>query len=526
MFLEEECVSLLIKCQLCQSTMKEAKILPCDHFCTNCVLELTKTADKSSKEFKCKSCDEIHIIPKYGFKIWKGLNEFYIKKSNREQNTISVKKLKQTLNEIRTQIDDLNNKLSMNIDEIKEDCFKLRKAINLECDIVVKQIQDARDELIEEVNDYQANCISNFETDKINNLKINDFINELKVFHKEWSEYLNESQINQADMVKANEKALKLSQKYTEEKSCLDRIKSSYKLMCFRKNEFKIEKRFLGNLEIMKTSEIDINKLQLVTLMDVLPNFYCSYSHLLDFDSFENGKIAVVYPDNTNKVSITVIDINQTICKSTQTGFYFNPSYCMKLKTVNGFLVFFYVDHYGQCNLSLMNSNLEMVNSNVISYQVISIDANEANIYCLTNQSGYKVMIFDHQLNNVRNIGQSNKVRQAFYLTNQMTQVSCIDNKLYCLYPDKLDIIDESNGILIKSISIQGNKMAFDFDDKLLMLSVSSDKIFKYNLDGDLEDETDLKHVPDELDFSTDDKGQIFYLNKSQCLFYLDHVKN
>ena len=81
-------------------------------FWTNCVSELTKTRRKVVKRIQM----QILVWNSHHSKDWKAFNvfyELYVKKSTREQNANSVKKLKQTLNVIRNQIDDFNNRLSM-----------------------------------------------------------------------------------------------------------------------------------------------------------------------------------------------------------------------------------------------------------------------------------------------------------------------------------------------------------------------------------------------------------------------------
>ena len=116
----EECVSSLIRCQLCQSILKEAKILPCGLFCNNCITELSKNVDQVSKEFTCKSCDETHSIPKIGFKSWKALNEFYSKELKLEEiyRGESAEKLKKNLNENQKLIKDLEFTLNNNVNEV------------------------------------------------------------------------------------------------------------------------------------------------------------------------------------------------------------------------------------------------------------------------------------------------------------------------------------------------------------------------------------------------------------------------
>ena len=88
---------------MCQSILKEAKILPCGLFCNNCITELTKDVDQESKEFTCKSCDETHSVPKNGFKSWKALNEFHSKELKLEEiyRGESAEKLKKNLNKLQ-----------------------------------------------------------------------------------------------------------------------------------------------------------------------------------------------------------------------------------------------------------------------------------------------------------------------------------------------------------------------------------------------------------------------------------------
>ena len=64
----EECISWLIRCKSCQFKLKEAKILPCGHFCHNCATQFTKEIELVNKEFKCDSSHDIHHEVFYQFK--------------------------------------------------------------------------------------------------------------------------------------------------------------------------------------------------------------------------------------------------------------------------------------------------------------------------------------------------------------------------------------------------------------------------------------------------------------------------
>ena len=345
-----------------------------------------------------------------------------------------------------------------------------------------------------------------------------------------------EYQINDSEINKVNNSVLELDKRFKKEKVNLDKLIFNNKSIKFQKRQLLIiEKGFLGNLDF-KTIAIDINKFQKVEFKDILNNLHGSYYQFLDFDFFEKDKIAVAYPNSSYHVSIAIIHKNRKILKSTQTSLRLNsPSsgspftfdHCsIKLKTNKNILVIYLLNNIlNKTNsLSLMNSNLEMIKSTSVSYPVVSLDINETNIYYLTNQSGYKIMIFDHHLSNVRNIGQNTAPQQPFYFSNDfnyLIQTINKNSKFYCLNSTKLDIIDEISGSLLKSISIQGNKMAINSQNNLLVLAVSSSKIYKYNLDGVLLDEIKLENVPQGLDLKIVDGDYIEFLSKPSMCFYV-----
>ena len=520
----EECVSPFITCKLCKTKNTELKILLCGIFCKNCVDELTINADVETREFICKSCNESHTIPKNGFKSWEALNEFYSKELKLKDiyRGESAAKLKNNLKEIQNQIDHLDFSLANSIDVIKEHCLKLRTEVNLETELAIKQIQDIRDEMIQDIDTYQTNCISNLESNKVQTQEFDDIFNEMRSFHKEWSEYLKHYQINKAEMIKANDQALEQHEKYKKIKIDLDKLIFNKKSMIFQKKKINIEKKFLGNFGFKPIGAIDINQLQVIKLTDILNNMNSSLNY--DFDTFQNENIAIAYLDTSNRVSVAIIDKNRKVLNSTQTTLSVCNNYHIVMKTCKDLLVIYSLSK-GNTNhcLSVMNSNLEVTKKGTnFSYQVISLFVDENNIYSLINQPGYNTIIYDHQLNFLRNIGQYSNTEQPFYLTNQITQIAHKNNKFYYLYPDKIEIINETTGVLIKSILVQGSKMAFDSNSNLWILSSTSSKIFSYNLDGDLKDEIELKNVPDGLGFSIDQEDQMFFWNKTLKCFYFD----
>ena len=522
MFYGDDSVLLLIKCQLCKAKPTEAKILPCDIFCNNCVDELTKGTNEETKEFICKSCHETHTIPKNGFKTWKALNEFYSKELSSEEinRDETAEKLNKNLLKIQDQINRMNFTLINKVDVLKEHCLKLRNEVDSYAEIAIKQTQHVRNEMLQEIENYQTKCLFNMETDKTQVQKSTHFLNELKDFNQEWNVSLDRYQMNKADMVKANEIAFGLEQRFKKEDKDLEKLIFIDRPMIFRKSKLKIENNFLGIFDA-----IDLYQLRMVKFSDIM--IKGSRAQCFGFDLYKDGKIAITYSDKSGKLCIAILVENFKFIKSMQTAIYIDAVHSVKLKTVNDFLIFT-ISH--ECSfrddLVLVNSNLEQVNTNEEIGFVNSFYGNEENIYCLeikyqSNVCRVVINIFDYQLNQIEQIGQGKDPNQPFYFTTKVRQLCCRERRFFLLYQEKIDIIDESTGLLLNSIPVGGNQMAFDSEFNLVVLCISSSKLFKHNLESDLTDEIKLENVTETLEFFINQGNQIVYLDKSlKCLFF------
>ena len=517
----EECVSMLISCSNCKSRLNEAKILLCGVYCEKCVSELVTNMNETTKEFVCKSCHRSHVIPKEGFMRWKALDEFHSKEMHLKEiyRGESVEELRKSLNEIEKQITSLSLSLKSSEDVIREHCIDIKTKVNLETEIVISQCHDLRDQLLNEIENYELQCLSNLNTNQINTQKFDHFLNELFTFHHKWSEYLKNYQINESEVSSATKTASQLNKTFKKEKMRLDKLIFRENLINFKSIEnLKLDKNFLGILELKKIGSIDFKKLQSINLKSFLPNFnHYDYAFVHDFDSFEDGKLAAIYPNNFHFVSITIIDKNRKTLKSSQMG-HFYPNFFMKIKVINELVIFYYVNNKSEYCLSIMNSDLQLIQSKILHIEhcvVISLDANEACIYCLTID--YKLRIFDHQLNNIKTVGQSEFPNEAFYITNRIKKVAYRNEKIIYFYPDKMEMLNE-DGVLVKLIEIKGD--AFYVRENILLLSILESKMFEFSLDGTLIDEVRLENVPKETEFLVDHEDKILFFNTAKTKFY------
>ena len=138
-------------------------------------------------------------------------------------------------------------------------------------------------------------------------------------------------------------------------------------------------------------------------------------------------------------------------------------------------------------------------------------------------------MILDHKLNAINNIGQKDDPKQAFYMGNTIKQIANRENKFYCLYTKKLDIINQTTGVLLKSISIDGSKMVFDSYSNLVVFC--NDLIYKFDLNDELEDKVKIINLLSKNtkkgfyhEFTTDEKD--FFIDQQDKILYLNNLEN
>ena len=188
----------------------------------------------------------------------------------------------------------MNFTLNNRTDAVKEHCLKPRNELSLESEIAIKKIQDERDEIIKELDEYQTNILNNFiELDQVEKKNFESFIDELKIFHTEWKEYLKKYQINETELIQANKLALELVKRFKKEKLNLDKLIFNKKSIKFHKNHTKSHDFCFGNLEYNNIGgtdfnakeEIDFNKFQVIKISNIL----------IDSNNRDKKRFALIY---------------------------------------------------------------------------------------------------------------------------------------------------------------------------------------------------------------------------------------
>ena len=186
MFFSEEVYNLIINCSICNLKIDESKILPCGIYCKGCVKEMIRR--KVGDSFKCnsKTFGKIHSIPSDGFISWASIEQLLSDESQASVDSIyrgeSVKKLRENLHEIDKQLNQFSYYLSNGSDLVKEYCSEIRNQVQLDSEVLIRNIQIFSDNVIDEINEYESKQVS-MNINKIPNNDFNDFIDEAKKFH-------------------------------------------------------------------------------------------------------------------------------------------------------------------------------------------------------------------------------------------------------------------------------------------------------------------------------------------------------
>ncbi len=166
--------------------------------------------------------------------------------------TKSVNSLKTTLKNLQNKLDRLKSDLNNGKDRIQEYCIDLRTELYLCTELLIERINKLSDELLKEINDYEKECISNFENkDK---KEFVEMIQKVEEFYSKWNNDVNRFEICDQTFNDANQNGLKIMTQIEDEISKLDDFIFDGNRLKFVRKSNKIESDFLGSLITEKAS--------------------------------------------------------------------------------------------------------------------------------------------------------------------------------------------------------------------------------------------------------------------------------
>jgi hypothetical protein len=313
MFYEEDEIDELLSCPQCEKKYDDPRIVGCgSSFCMSCIELLTKN---DSNRFKCPVCYDFHQQPKKGYLKNKTLAKLCNKKANKVSRSRIGNNFHAQLEDLELKMNKLADEKELGADKIKEYCDRLRNKVQLHLEEFNKSINKQSMKLFEMIDKYENEATLKYDNhDTDFNLRLDDFLSETHAFHKKWTDYLKQFEINDEELKLASKEAKKLQKEINKESDMMLEQTFNFNMLKFKKF-----RPFFGSLV-----RCDIKQSYSYALDSMKPHSMSSTTEIIDkvtFKRLSNGNVCIAYC-KINELSITVIvydkNFNQLFPKHSQ----------------------------------------------------------------------------------------------------------------------------------------------------------------------------------------------------------------
>jgi len=308
MFYDEDSIKNALNCQKCNEKLDEARNLPCGSIiCLSCTAFIKIDTNHN---FKCLLCTEKHAMPLNGLPLNKIVSLFLSLEPKEVYRGQAAENLKSSLEEIEQKLKQISFSLKTGIDEIKEYFINLRIDVQLATEEAIRQIHMFNEELINEIDQIERNCLASIESNEKINLNLGESAILTELFHSKWKQYLNQTLINDESIVDANKTAETLILNLNADLAALEQIKFNGFKIKFEKYPFKLSKSLLGSFKFEIQSSI-LTNVQMSDLMN-LCGLGSAKSWSLQYRATRDGFGGMDFHDKCDKKKNTFIIIKST----------------------------------------------------------------------------------------------------------------------------------------------------------------------------------------------------------------------
>ena len=502
---------LSITCEGCKEPSEDLSILLCGFYCKICIEKLLQQVDINTNEFECFFCKETHKVPSKGFKILHAtgdddnisekLCKDYIYRGN------LVEQLKDNLKEIKVNTDKMAFNLNNPIDFIKEHCVKQRNQVDLRVEELIKQINDYRDEFLNEINVFERESFESLDINQDYSKTVQDFLTETNEFCQKWDSYLTNSKITDEEVKNANEIAKYFQNKITISKRNIMSLIFNKNILYFKKDKDDLPNFKFGCIDRSKIGQINFDGIKTKNLQEI--------TTLTVVRSFYDDKILMNYSSNNREIlEVRNGDMNSIVIKDFGSmEFLENFLFC----ELREFIIVYY-QHYSDKYLVKFDKDLLELKKTKLDYKIFSLKSSENFIYALKKHSSdNEICVFNDELNMLYRLGQSRSPESPFYITNEIRGFFIIRKKFFFIYMDKGNIVDEETGNIITIFDIKCRMMRIDPDDNLYSMNIERSMIVMYDSNGHQLDQIQLINTPEKINFFIDkQRNARFFLNENK----------
>ena len=202
MFYEEKEINEIIKCPYCKNKYNDPRFLPCSlSMCYDCI-ELLSSHETRTIECVCSG---IHQIPSNGFLKNTVVAKLAETKPNQVYRGEKVEQLQHSLSQIKQKLNDFKSEIEMGKDKIIEHCNSVKNEIQLKTETILENIRLHSIETIKEVDDYQNECLLNYEKKVAKSSDCYESLMKANQFYLKWNGYLSNCSLSEDQISIAQE---------------------------------------------------------------------------------------------------------------------------------------------------------------------------------------------------------------------------------------------------------------------------------------------------------------------------------
>jgi hypothetical protein len=513
MFFTENQIKDKTTCGKCKTIFNDPRSLPCGEcICNKCILN--GIGDKSSNEFNCFCCDEIHNVPRNGFPVNKIVLSFLEMKPQAEIKFNVWEEFKKQLKQMKGNLDNLISKVNSSDEIVTEHCEMVKNQIDTKTESLIQKIESYREVLLKEVDDYELECKDNIKKAKINFEKK---MKESCRLFDEYNEYLNKQIIDENVLAQMNKNAIK------QTKSLEGKL-NKFNVVIFNNNKIKfneciqddIDSSLIGKMVYQLVNSFDLTKYS--NTID-LKSKITSFSYIESTFILQNGNIVIVYINTSNKYNICVFDQKHTLRKTTLASSLFND--CIFEPFFYGLRNQILVNYYnknGSHQLLSMDQDL-VVQKNVTCRGIYSkFCGNSEKIIGLHNG---KLDIYNSNLEILQTVGQTDIDLLPFYIDpSNITEILLLNNNFILRSSNNITLMNIESGFQEASIDIK-NHQVITKDNRIYVVASNNKGKFElkvYNSNGELKYDYALIGFTTDCLLSLNEYKIDFSLNKRNLL--------
>jgi hypothetical protein len=515
MFYTEKQIEDETTCGKCKTIFDDPRSLPCGEcICNKCILN--EIDNERMNEFNCFCCGEMHNVPKNGFPFCKPMLSLLQIKPQGEIKFNVWEEFKTQLKQMKDNLDSLNSNFKLSDEIVNEHCEMVKNQIEIRTESLIQKIENYKEVLFKEVDDYQIECKDNIMKEKST---FEPIIEENTKLFDEYTEYLDKQIIDENVLIQMNQHVI------TQTKTLEDELKK-LNAVIFNNNKIKfndceqddIDSSKIGKIVYESLTSFDLTKFS--KTID-LKSKITSFSSILKTLVLENGCIVIVYKDTSNYSNICVFDRNLNLMKKSRASLLLN--YFMRqpvyLNLRDHILVNYYDRDYGYYILLTMNQDLVVQKRSGNCGKLYSqLCGNSEKVIGLYEG---KLDIYNSNLELIQTVGQIVHSLLSFYVDDSnIIEVLILNDNYILRRSNNITIVNINSGIQVALIEIKSHQIVTK--DNIIYAVVSNKnseyELKVYNSNGELKNDYKLIGFTTDYLYSFNGNKIVSSLNKTSLL--------